>query len=114
MRSIAGLPSGERRGCYKPTRVAPQHLDKFDLTRQGPVVGSDVAGRACEKSRGRGVAGGVIRAAKIVIDRFRDSDDLEVVAEGFPTLRDPRSRAHRAVAAGIEKIADTAPLKNRE
>src|SRR5262249_20274873 len=46
---VAARPTGRR---HQPACVAAKHLDELDLSRQGTIIGADIAHRVREESRG--------------------------------------------------------------
>ena len=99
-------------GSGKPAGVLPiilptQPTQKYKLLRQIALhnSGGDIFRRA-------GIAGAMVGAVKVVIDGFRNADNVAVPTRTVQILADFIAGIHTVVAAVIEEIADIVFFEN--
>ena len=105
--------AGQRRGGRHPPSVAAHRLD--DLHGIGCADGFSVQPRlpdrdpqpACHARMSRAV----ISFDKVIVDRFRNRDRVQVVAQVRGQTMQPQRRRRRAVASNVEEVPDLARLE---
>ena len=106
---------GKRRRGGKPARVSSHYLYDSHLTF---VVDFGVEVKLHERGRhvlrGAAVSGAVVGAVEVVVDGFRNADDVTGVTRFHKIFAYLVAGIHTVVAAVIEEIADIVLLENLE
>src|SRR5579883_3372748 len=78
---VFGPLFAEGRSGGQPARVAPHHFDDLDREVMGNGLGAEgrVHRRQGDEARGAAIAGAVIGNGQVVINRFGNADDLQVI-----------------------------------
>ena len=105
----------ERGGGGQPTGVAAHDLDNADHARVVDVrVLIDLHQARRDVLGGAGVAGAVVGAIKVVVDRLGHAHDAALVADLLHVLADLIAGIHRVISAVVEEIADVVLFKYLE
>jgi hypothetical protein len=107
---------GQRGARGDPAGAAAHGLDDRDQVALAHrlVVAGDLPHGGGEVFDHAAVAGAVVGAGQVVVDRLRDADDAQLIALLLGQLGDLVGRVLGVVAADVEKVPDVVGLEHLE